>query len=250
MSLFLTDQARFPEDEIFPPEREADEEWVFVYGPLRRDASQAFHMADARFLQIAEISGKLLEIGGRAAVVPGGPENWVTGDLFVVSSDKVGQIAEFEGLGYERVEMNVYPVGSRRSLGTAWVLRWSGGFENSRVIKSGDWLDVERPRTLPWLTIVSLLCLGSPVAVFWSVGGLAYSPDPLMRRIWLGIAMVISAAPVAAFFAVHFSDRRREKWEGFRVLLFVVSGAASALILGVWVVGIIDFFLRWLSASG
>ena len=217
-------------------------EFVFICGSLRRNASHAFRMADARFVGMAEVSGKLLDLGGRAVALPGGPEGWITGDLLAVTPEQLREIDDFEGEGYERVEMNVYQEGSRHQLGGAWVWRWKGGLENARLVRSGDWFDVELPRTAPWLTWVSLLSLAFPPVAAVALDSWHYSLDPALRELWKDLMLALLGAPLAALFAAWFGEKRRERLPKLRTLLLIVSAGASLLAILIWVLLLVGLF--------
>lgn len=126
-------------------------ELVFVYGTLRRGASNHFRMAGAEFVGTGAIGGRIYFIDTHPqfvypALVCGG-EGRVVGELFLV--EKVRHLAEldlFEGINalspeadeYRRIKVEVkMDTGESR---LAWVWEWAGELGESRVLEGGDWL--------------------------------------------------------------------------------------------------------------
>ncbi|RYD64172.1 MAG: gamma-glutamylcyclotransferase [Verrucomicrobiaceae bacterium] len=222
-----------------PEERPASaelSELVFVYGGLRRAGAEAFRMIGAEYLRMGEVAGTLLEVSGTPALVPrrGREKGWVTGELFEVSPDQLKALdatgeAEDETVGnsYKRVRMQVYLPGSPIAQGEAWVWQWAGD-DAGRVVRSGDWLDVSRPRPGPWFTVAAAICVIGFFPAFGSIppsSPVSTSP-PLYRELRV---LFVQAIPMVACVMAWWGLRRRERYEFLGALVLVVSALLSVL---------------------
>lgn len=122
---------------------------VFVYGTLRRGASNHFRMAGGTFVGAGRVTGWLERIDwypGLRLDDGGGP---VIGEVFEVPAETLRALDAFEGLApgalegpeYRRVMTRV-----RMTDGTgcdAWVWEWRGAVDPGRRIAGGDWLAAE-----------------------------------------------------------------------------------------------------------
>src|SRR5687768_8886471 len=102
------------------PSSDEECDLVFVYGPLRRRASQGLRMEGSAFVASGEVAGRLVRIADFPGLVPGPPERWVAGEVFLVSAGLLSQLDEFhrwsaaavENGGFRRIRVEVHPQGS------------------------------------------------------------------------------------------------------------------------------------------
>lgn len=217
-------------------------ELVFVYGTLRRGASNAHRMEGAEFVARGEVAGSLHRISWYPGLVLSLRGGRVTGDLFRVDAELLRKLDEYEGLPagevagseYRRVKTVVLDLdGSGRSW-EAWVWEWIGPVEPGMLVKSGDWLDVERPRQPPWFTAIAGACLlAFPVC-------LMKADDPMVHRSMtdkltaVSYGLAAALAPFAAMAAAYLAGRRRERYPRTGSVVFCVAILAGVfVILGV-----------------
>ncbi|MEP2777220.1 MAG: gamma-glutamylcyclotransferase family protein [Luteolibacter sp.] len=124
---------------------------VFVYGTLRRGASNHFRMAGAEFVGDGTIAGRIHFIDSHPAfvypaLVCGGNER-VVGELFLVEATKhLAELDRFEGINprsdepdeYRRIKVEVKMDSGESRL--AWVWDWAGDLGDSRALEGGDWM--------------------------------------------------------------------------------------------------------------
>ena len=120
-------------------------ELIFVYGALRKGASNDWRMKDAQWLGPAEVSGTLVKIDWYPGLVLGG-ETTVKGEVYEVGPELMKELDDFEGIGledecngeYHRVKAEV--IFEEEPL-NVWIYEWLKGVEGYPVVESGDWLD-------------------------------------------------------------------------------------------------------------
>jgi gamma-glutamylcyclotransferase (GGCT)/AIG2-like uncharacterized protein YtfP len=123
---------------------------VFVYGTLRRGASNHHRMDGACFLGVGRLRAKMFRVSWFPGIVlHEGPET-VAGELYQVDPAHLCRLDAFEGLApgslagdmYRRVATDV-----ERDAGAepvrAWVWEWTGPCDPREAIPSGDWLNRE-----------------------------------------------------------------------------------------------------------
>lgn len=120
-------------------------ELVFVYGTLRRGASNACRMAGAEFMGRAVVAGDLYRIDWYPGLVTGGCGR-VVGEIYRVDEGALRELDRYEGIpegeseGQEyrkvRVEAVLDGAGSREVL----VYEWKGMTDAASRIPDGDWL--------------------------------------------------------------------------------------------------------------
>lgn len=227
---------------------DSNNELVFVYGTLRRGGSNAFRMDGAEFVGRGEVTGRLVAVSWYPGLVPGALGEWVTGDVFEVSPEHLRKLDEYEGLAagevegseYRRVRVKVYIAGQQGLLGEAWVWQWIGPVDEAKMIRSGDWMDVEHPRPAPWLTLVALGCLLALPAGLAARVITKFSAMP-----WLSSAIIVGAliSPFIALVATNFGNLRRERWGKLRSLVEqCATGICWLVALGIflWLTGLAD----------
>ena len=122
----------------------AARELVFVYGTLRRGASNHWRMAGAEFVAEGTVEGKIYRIDWYPGMVLGGGSH-VMGEVFAVTPEQLAGLDEFEGVSaaetdgseYRRVETVVATDGEAIE---AWVWEWIGPVDGAKLVSSGDWL--------------------------------------------------------------------------------------------------------------
>jgi gamma-glutamylcyclotransferase (GGCT)/AIG2-like uncharacterized protein YtfP len=161
---------------------------------------------------------------------------WVLGDIYRVDEDRVRLLDDFHGIPpdrlegghFRRVEALVYPFSGAGRVMHAWIWEWTGPLTEAVAVPSGDWMDVELPRTPPTLTKLAAGCmLAAPLCI-----GLAAMSSS--RDLVTAFAVCGLTAPCVAAFANYFGGRRREHWRPLRIFLWYlfVGIALLAMTLG------------------
>jgi gamma-glutamylcyclotransferase (GGCT)/AIG2-like uncharacterized protein YtfP len=122
---------------------------VFVYGTLRRGASNHFRMAGADFVAAGTVRGRMYRIDWYPGLVLDGGGDWIHGEVYAVREEILTALDVFEGVSahevdgaeYRRVRAEVRTT-SGASL-VAWVWEWLGRVEETSAIPGGDWLAVD-----------------------------------------------------------------------------------------------------------
>ncbi len=121
-------------------------ERVFVYGTLRRGASNHFRVGDGGFVGGGRVRGGLYRIDWYPGLVLDSEGDEVIGDVFDVSAGRLAELDLFEGLPqgflvgqeYRRVRTMVDLLDGGRV--EAWVWEWIGEVDPGRRVVSGDWV--------------------------------------------------------------------------------------------------------------
>jgi gamma-glutamylcyclotransferase (GGCT)/AIG2-like uncharacterized protein YtfP len=124
---------------------DAFREPVFVYGTLRRGASNHFRMDGSVFLAAGTIAGRMYRFGWYPGLVVDATGSDVFGEVYAVGHDHLAALDEFEGVSahevegseYRRVRVTVHTAGGPI---LAWVWEWVGKVDESTRIPHGDWL--------------------------------------------------------------------------------------------------------------
>jgi len=119
-------------------------ELVFVYGTLRRGASNDFRLAGGRHLGRAVVRGRLYGVDWYPGLIvdPGGGE--VVGEVWEVGPESLERLDEFEGIRgraddeYRRRMVEVVMTADR-SRHMVWTWEYRGEARPDRRIRSGDW---------------------------------------------------------------------------------------------------------------
>jgi gamma-glutamylcyclotransferase (GGCT)/AIG2-like uncharacterized protein YtfP len=119
---------------------------VFVYGTLRRGASNHFRMAGAVFVCTGSIIGKLYQIDWFPGLILDETGDAIRGEVFEADQGLLEALDMFEGVSadesqseYRRVKTTVSPENGGETL-TADVWEWLGEVDESKRVKGGDWL--------------------------------------------------------------------------------------------------------------
>ena len=119
-------------------------ELVFVYGTLRREASNHWRMDGSEFVASGSVHGELYRIDWYPGVVLGG-NGRVIGEVFAVGPEQLAALDEFEGVSaaeaaggeYRRVKTAVL---TEDGCLDAWIWEWIAPVDGLYRVESGDWL--------------------------------------------------------------------------------------------------------------
>ena len=122
-------------------------ELIFVYGALRKGASNDWRMKGARWLGAAEVEGMLVKIDWYPGLVLQG-KGKVKGEVYEVNAELLEELDAFEGIGlederngeYRRIRVGVLIEGEKVSR-EVWIYEWLKGIEGYPLVTSGDWLE-------------------------------------------------------------------------------------------------------------
>ncbi|MGB6221598.1 gamma-glutamylcyclotransferase family protein [Haloferula sp.] len=224
---------------------------VFVYGTLRRGASNAFRMEGAEWMYPGFVRGLLYRVDWYPAIVLSDEGGMVAGELWRVDDEKLRDLDAFEGEEYRRTRVTVFSGNSihkgnewEGEQTEAWIWEWKGETKLLERILSGDWIDIEAPgapRICTSMGCLSLLALpigGGAIAAFLEnlIGW-----NDLVGKVYSGV--ILLAAPVLALSLVQMADRRRERGQGWRDITTAVSVIWLTVLVLVVVVKMIGFFL-------
>ena len=117
---------------------------LFVYGALRKGASNDWRMEGARCLGTVEVPGTLVKIDWYPGLVLKG-DTRVKGEVYEIGPELLKQLDKFEGIGsqnevgdeYHRIQTDVL-LNQRPT--KVWIYEWLKGIEDYEVVHSGDWL--------------------------------------------------------------------------------------------------------------
>jgi gamma-glutamylcyclotransferase (GGCT)/AIG2-like uncharacterized protein YtfP len=119
---------------------------VFLYGTLRRGASNAHRMDGARFVAEGSVAGRLIKVDWYPGLVLDAEAGPARGEVWEVSPELLAELDRYEGCDpesgigadYRRVMASVRLDDGGTS--DAWVWDWTGPADGFPVIESGDWL--------------------------------------------------------------------------------------------------------------
>ncbi len=121
---------------------------IFVYGALRKGASNAWRMKDATWISTANVQGTLVKVDWYPGLVLLGTTQ-VQGEVYEVDEETLKELDEFEGIGvddgrsdeYRRIEAHVN-LDSGEGI-RAFLYEWQLGIDAYEVVEGGDWLLVD-----------------------------------------------------------------------------------------------------------
>lgn len=207
-------------------------ELVFVYGTMRKGASNYPRMKGALRISPGAVRGRLVKIGWfPALVLDPQADTWVWGDVFRADGEALQAFLEYEGLAAEAKDgedCRLVKTQAYAYAGSGWnwqvgLWEWTGPLDQAVPVSSGDWLDMECPQSPPLYTWVAGACALAMPAMIVVSASLGVSD---LMKIALGFGGVLS--PVAGWVAIHWAARRRERSEGLRG--FVVFGLVLASV--------------------
>lgn len=110
---------------------------VFVYGTLRRGASNSWRMAGAEFIGAGTVRGALFRIDWYPGLVLDANGGGVKGEVFRVDAGLLEKLDEYEGCEYRRVIAEVTLDDGIRC--EVWVWEYLEPVDAKARIASGDW---------------------------------------------------------------------------------------------------------------
>ena len=122
---------------------------VFVYGALRRGASNHWRMEGAEFLGETTVTGTLVKIDWYPGLVLEGSSQ-VRGEVYEINDQILAELDEFEGIGndtrvgeYARVLTTIEFEGASYEV---FVYEWQKGISDYEIVTNGDWLTEDASR--------------------------------------------------------------------------------------------------------
>lgn len=113
------------------------QEYVFVYGTLRKIGSNAWRMDGATFLGAATAKGHLYRVDWYpAAIFDNSANSIIVGELYSLHLGQLQALDTFEGTEYRRIKISV----TTTQEVYAWAWEYIEPIENLKTIISGDWL--------------------------------------------------------------------------------------------------------------
>lgn len=120
-------------------------ELVFVYGTLRRGASNHWRMAGAEHVADGAIRARLYRIDWFPGLILDETGDPVAGEVFACGPELLAALDVFEGVSadesmkseYRRVKTTVRAADGELA---AWVWEWLGPVDEAKRIRHGDWL--------------------------------------------------------------------------------------------------------------
>ncbi len=116
---------------------------LFVYGALRRGASNDWRMKDATWIGAATVPGTLIKVDWYPGLVLEG-EGSVVGEVYQLGEELLAELDHFEGIGketttgeYQRVRATVCLDSEEQEV---WLYQWRKGIAHYEIVASGDWL--------------------------------------------------------------------------------------------------------------
>lgn len=208
-------------------------ELVFVYGTLRRGASNHWRMDSAEWAGPAVVAGHLFRVDWYPGLVLDEAGGKVVGELYRVTPDLLEKLDEFEGITggpsdeYRRVRAMVRRKGEGGEV-EAWAWEWRQPFDSYEPVVEGDWLEWEHPRRGPLFLGIALLPVLFVVLSLLFPRFVELFPDPSLAL----LPWVLGGAPVVMATAAGLSLGRRERGHGlgWMVLYVGVMGTVIALV--------------------
>ncbi len=118
---------------------------LFVYGALRKGASNDWRMKDADWLGPATVPGTLVAIDWYPGLVLTG-DGVVKGEVYQISDALLAELDAFEGIGrgaddrpgeYHRIKASVQLAEGPKEV---WIYEWLKGIDDYEIVANGDWL--------------------------------------------------------------------------------------------------------------
>jgi gamma-glutamylcyclotransferase (GGCT)/AIG2-like uncharacterized protein YtfP len=203
-------------------------ELVFVYGTLRRGASNHWRMEEAEFVTEAWVLGHLYLIDWYPGMVLDDDGVPVRGEVYRVDTALLAKLDEFEGVGgedeYARVKTEV-----RQDTGPgmeAWVWEYRRDVRERKEIGPADWVNPGPRETLPMFVMLSILfTVGGVVALrMWQQTWL-WDDAP----VWLRVAVIPVVHIAMIGLCANAAQWRNERW---RSVAWIAFGVAWIVDLG------------------
>jgi len=184
---------------------------IFVYGTLRKGASNHFRLEGSRLRGEAWVLGHLYPIDWYPALLLDDDGIPVRGEVYEVERDMLRKLDSFEGAEYERLKSPIHLKDGGKV--EAWLYEYRGEVEGMRELVPADWLSHRESieagppsvvcsmatfALLPLTVGGGILALGMDVSGPWWFGWLT----------WL----VTVFLPLVPFVIGRWARKRREKW--------------------------------------
>ena len=118
-----------------------ESELVFVYGTLRRGASNHGHMDGSSHISHANAKGHLYQVDWYPGLVIDPQGHEVAGEVYSVPSEMMDDLDQYEGPEYKRIKGTVTNCAGE-SL-DVWIWEWKKPTDGLKKIPNGDWLLAE-----------------------------------------------------------------------------------------------------------
>ncbi|BCX49988.1 gamma-glutamyl cyclotransferase family protein [Haloferula helveola] len=237
-----------------PKSHDTDGELVFVYGTLRRGASNAHRLDGAEYLGSARVGGHLYRVSWYPAFVPATYGDDVIGEVWKVSGETLAELDQFEGLSpgqlageeYERRKLPVTLTqdaagaqvpGTRRV--NAWIWVWVSPAKGLTRIPTGDWLypgSAKAPILFTSVGCVGVIAIpiGGASMIVLAADNFALPSDIQDRSVWIYGGLLLGAGLFGTF-SLILGERRGEKVPILFELLCVGSALCFAAVVGLLV---------------
>ncbi|MGH7828756.1 MAG: gamma-glutamylcyclotransferase family protein [Candidatus Binatia bacterium] len=123
-------------------------DYLFVYGTLRRDASNTAHpllSEHANFVSTGTYQGRLYDLGRYpGAVSSDHSSDVVQGELYALGNqeDFLKRLDEYEGSQFRRTEVSVLLDNGERVV--TWIYIYDGATNGLKTIPSGDYVELPK----------------------------------------------------------------------------------------------------------
>ena len=124
------------------------EDYVFVYGTLRRGVGHPMSEVMERFAQevgAARVAGRIYELGGFPGLVAGEEGDWVVGEVFRVlnAGELWPRLDAYEGVAQGLYAREKMPVRGLAGVKEAWVYLYLKSTDEASWVRGGDYLASE-----------------------------------------------------------------------------------------------------------
>ncbi len=191
-------------------------EVVFVYGTLRRGASNHWRMEGAEYVGKAVVRGRMYRISWYPGLVRDRKVGEVVGEIYGVSRELLASLDRFEGDEFGRVRAEVQRVEAPDGTESVWLWEWKGDARHP-VVRGGDWVEAERPVPKPLFLAIAWVAVLAGPAVTLLTGPAASHP------VWLKLAGLFSSSVVMAA-AGGFSWYRNERGRRWALIPLLLGG--------------------------
>lgn len=114
---------------------------VFVYGTLRRHASNTHRMLEAQYLCDGKVAAKLYRVDWYPGLVVNDEGSLVSGEIFELETEALHRLDEYEGAEYRRIHVLTHDPGDPQM--KVWIYEYIGETANLQAIASGNWLEAD-----------------------------------------------------------------------------------------------------------
>ena len=209
---------------------EGPRELVFVYGTLRKGASNHFRMKTASLRGKAWVLGRLYRLGWYPGLVLDDDGIPVRGEVYGVKRERLRELDQFEGEEYERLKFPVYLEGGAQV--RAWLYEYRGEADGTKELLPADWLkhgagDEGSSPPARWSKATFLLL---PLTVAMGIGTIWLQPS---GSPWLEVLTEFLAGglPLVPFFTGRLASKRGERLAEGAEVCAAVSFIAFLMLL-------------------